>query len=122
MKRTAVSLLLFLAALPLTAQTPLPDRTVAEWALRSGGSVILERDPRRYWDVAELPRTDFRLHTVNLVGVVMDLGEFEKLRGLAHLKELYMSGRFWHSVPGPECERSLRFLETLTGLERFAVS
>lgn len=99
MTPVSAGLLLLLTVFPLRAAAPLPDRAVAEWVLRAGGSVIVEGSPRRYWNVGDLPRPDFRLHTVNLVGVLMDPGEFEKLRGLAHLRELYMSGRFGITFP-----------------------
>ncbi len=98
------------------------DRAVAEWVLRLGGFVTVEGRPERLWDVTALPADEFRLHTVNLVGVVVPLDELAKLEGLTHLKELYLSGRFWHNVPARECERSLRPLASLDSLERFAVS
>lgn len=104
------------------ALKPRSDRAVAEWALRLGGFVVIDGQTQRIWDVAALPRDEFRLRTVNLVGVVLNLDELQNLNGLTHLKELYLSGRFWHNVPARECERSLRPLATLAGLERFAVS
>ncbi|HZO52773.1 MAG TPA: hypothetical protein VFB63_08655 [Bryobacteraceae bacterium] len=99
MTPVSAGLLLLLTVFLLRAAAPLSDRAVAECVLRAGGSVIVEGSPRRYWNVGDLPRPDFRLHTVNLVGVLMDPGEFEKLRGLAHLRELYMSGRFGITFP-----------------------
>jgi hypothetical protein len=46
-----------------------PDRVVAEWMLRMGGSVVLEGQRRPITDLAQLPQTDFRLHTLNFSGV-----------------------------------------------------
>ena len=47
------------------------DRLVAERVLRLGGTVILEGENRPIVDLDELPDTDFRLHTLDLVGVTM---------------------------------------------------
>src|SRR5437867_2662174 len=58
------------------------DRAVAEWVLRLGGSIILEGDPRAFWDVAELPPGDIRLQVVNLVGTLVDPSRLELLSSL----------------------------------------
>ena len=51
------------------AQGVSPDRIVAEWMLRMGGSVVLEGQRRPITDLAELPTSDFRIHTLNFSGV-----------------------------------------------------
>ena len=50
------------------AQDPSPDRIVAEWMIRMGGSVILEGQRRPITDLAALPAGDFRIHTLNFTG------------------------------------------------------
>src|SRR5262245_52905148 len=98
------------------------DRPVAEWVLRLGGSVVLEGGHDPIWDVAALPAGEFRLRAVNLVGVVTEPRELARLGELPHLKELYLSGRFWHNVPARQCAESLRPLQALTNLEKLFIS
>lgn len=90
------------AALPRIAE-PVQDRAVAEWTLRAGGSIAISGRPGMIWDVADLPSGEIRLHTLNLVGTVVPIAELAKIAGLAHLKELYLSGRFWRNVPVRQC-------------------
>jgi hypothetical protein len=52
-------------------QSASADRVVAERVLRLGGAVILEGQRRPIFDLHDLPDTDFRLHTLDLVGVSM---------------------------------------------------
>src|SRR5437867_3275916 len=114
-----VALALLLLA-PLRAAPP--DRAVAEWVLRCGGSVVLEGSDARIWDLAALPAGDLRLRTVNLVSVVLEPSEFQRLSGLSHLKELYVSGRTWHSMPAKVSAETLRYFGSLTSLEKFILS
>ena len=51
------------------AQGVSPDRMVAEWMLRMGGSVVLEGQHRAIFDLAELPTSDFHIHTLNFTGI-----------------------------------------------------
>ncbi|MGH9719307.1 MAG: hypothetical protein ACRD8O_03790 [Bryobacteraceae bacterium] len=55
-------LLIVPVALLTWAQEAPPDRVVAEWMLRMGGSVVLEGQRRPIFDLAELPASDFRVH------------------------------------------------------------
>ena len=77
-----------------------PDRVVAEWTLRMGGSVILEGERRPIADLAGLPAADFRIHTLNLIGVTLGAyglrDELRRLPRLPLLKELYLNGRLWY--------------------------
>src|SRR5260370_2188981 len=57
------------AALTAQAQSPSPDRVVAEWMLRMGGSVVLEGQHRAISDLAELPASDFQIRTLNFTGI-----------------------------------------------------
>ena len=48
-----------------------PDRMVAEWVLRMGGSVIPEGQRAAIGDITQLPPGDFHIHTLNLSGVTI---------------------------------------------------
>src|SRR6478672_397488 len=97
--------LLVSALVPSWAQEASPDRIVAEWMLRMGGSVILEGQRRPITDLADLPTSDFRIHTLNFSGVTQWAfaleDELKRLPPLPHLKELYVNGRLWYDQPVP---------------------
>src|SRR5262245_39306774 len=97
----ALASALVLSAVPASAQSA--DRIVAERVLRLGGAVILEGQRRPIADLHDLPDTDFRIHTLNLVGVSMGAwglkDELSRLPPLPHLKELYVNGRLWYNQP-----------------------
>src|SRR4051794_405140 len=86
-----------------SAQEASPDRIVAEWMLRMGGSVVLEGQRRPITDLADLPTTDFRLHTLNFTGITQWAfaleDELRRLPPLTHVKELYINGRLWYDQP-----------------------
>src|SRR5690349_8405772 len=94
---------LALALATAWAQEASPDRVVAEWMLRMGGSVILEGQRRPITDLADLPTSDFRIHTLNFTGITQWgfalEDELKRLPPLAHLKELYVNGRLWYDQP-----------------------
>src|SRR5437016_1455405 len=98
------------------------DRSVAEWILRVGGSVVLEGQRVPTGDIARLPPGDFYIQAINLVDVLMEPAELKNLSGLTHLKELYLCGRTWHSRPIPLSNESLTALGNLTTLEKLALS
>ena len=79
------------------------DRIVAERVLRLGGAVILSGQHRPIHDLDDLPDTDFRLHTLDLVGVSMGAwglkDELSRWPPLPNLKELYLNGRLWYNQP-----------------------
>src|SRR3712207_5455459 len=100
---------LLLAALPASASYT-EDRAVAEWVLRSGGSVAFAGDSRFIRDIAGIPAGPVRLRSVDLVSVVVAPDDLKRLTGLTHLRELYLSGRTWHSLPNEAAVRSLSFL------------
>ncbi|HWB95997.1 MAG TPA: hypothetical protein VG672_04830, partial [Bryobacteraceae bacterium] len=98
------------------------DRAVAEWVLHVGGSVVLEGTTRQIWDAADLPASDFQLHTVNLSTSLIPPADLKRLGALPRLKDLYLSGRTWHNVPVKVTADSLKLLEGLTSLERFILT
>src|SRR4029453_17939569 len=74
LRAAALGVLLLLAGGPAVAQpasAASADRVVAERVIRLGGAVILEGQRRPILDLDQLPDTDFRLHTLDLVGVSM---------------------------------------------------
>src|SRR5204862_3090810 len=70
--------LLAWAMAPAWAQEASPDRIVAEWMLRMGGSVVLEEQRRPITDLADLPTSDFRLHTLNFTGITQQGSALEE--------------------------------------------
>src|ERR1043165_9264335 len=114
------------AALPGWAQDASPDRIVAEWMLRMGGSVVLEGQHRPITDLAELPASDFRVHTLNFTGITQwGSGledELRRLPPLPHLKELYVNGRLWYDQPAPRLADTLALFASSTELEKLVLS
>ena len=109
-------------ALPLCAVAAEADRAAASWVLRLGGSVRLHGGREWVRDLAQLPAGDIRVHTVNLVPLVVEPAEFERLSGLPDLRELFLSGRTWHSLSPRTARDSFRHLAGLTSLERPVLS
>ena len=98
------------------------DRLVAERVLRLGGSVILEGQDRPIVDLDDLPDTDFRLHTLDLVGVSMGAwglkDELSRLPPIPHLKELFINGRLWYNQPVSLVADTIGLFASTTGLEK----
>src|SRR5437762_6360107 len=118
--------ILLLAAVTAFAAQPSPDRVVAERVLRLGGAVILagQRVPIR--DLDDLPTTDFRVQTLDLVGVSMGAwglkDELSRLPPLPHLKELYLNGRLWYNQPMSLVADTIGLFAASTDLERLVLS
>ncbi|HLX43384.1 MAG TPA: hypothetical protein VKR43_08115, partial [Bryobacteraceae bacterium] len=89
--------------LPASAQNVSPDRMVAEWMVRMGGSVMLEGQHRQISELADLPTTDFTIHTLNFTGITQWAfaleDELRRLPPLKHVKEVYINGRLWYDQP-----------------------
>src|SRR5260370_30596160 len=98
------------------------DRSVAEWVLRVGGSVVVEGRQGSISDISRLPAKDFELTAINLTDVLMEPDDLKKLTRLAHLKELYLCGRTWHNRPVPASNASFNALGGLASLEKLALS
>ena len=92
--------LLALAAAPARTQPASPDRMVAEWAVRMGGSVVLEGQHKAISDLADLPASDFHVQTLNFTGITQWASALED--------------------PLEECERLLRFFTLLTNAVTWA--
>ena len=106
---------LLIVALIVPAIAAASDRSVAEWVLRVGGSVVVEGDRTPIWDVARLPAKDFQIEAINLIDVLMEPDELKNLIGLANLHSLvftapatvYLSMAISSSIRG-----SARYLHT----------
>src|SRR5688500_4700089 len=72
------------------------DREVAPWALRMGGSVVLEGETKRIRDVAVLPDSDFRIVILNMIGTNMHPPHMEAFAKLTALRELHVPGPMWN--------------------------
>jgi len=98
------------------------DRAVAKWVLRLGGSVVVHGSRVRIWGLDQLPAGEFQLHTVNLVPLDVEPSQMKRLSGLRQLRELYISGRSWHSLPTSVSRTTLQYFAGMVQLEKFALS
>src|SRR5262249_44700425 len=123
---TGLVFLSVLALIPALAQDASPDRIVAEWMLRMGGSVILEGQRRPITDLAQLPTSDFRLHTLNFTGITQWASaleeELKRLPPIPHLKALYINGRLWYGQPFTVAASTLGLFNSATGIEKLILS
>jgi internalin A len=98
-----VTFFLGMMVVPALAQDASPDRLVAEWMLRMGGSVVLEGQHTSITDVANLPSSDFYVQTLNFTGITQWASaledELRRLPPLKHVKEVYINGRLWYDQP-----------------------
>jgi hypothetical protein len=124
MTRLAAALAVFLllpCAGVATAQAPSPDRIVAEWMVRMGGSVVLDGQRKPIADLADLPAGDFRVYALNFTGITMYAAslqdELRRLPALPHLKELYINGRLWYDQPAPRVAATIALFSEATALE-----
>src|SRR5258708_32277752 len=99
----SVALLLGIVVVPALAQDASPDRMVAEWMLRMGGSVVLEGQHTAISDVANLPSSDFYVQTLNFTGITQWASaledELRRLPPLKHVKEVYINWPLWYDQP-----------------------
>ena len=111
---------------PSKIEGPAADRMVAEWMLRMGGSIVLEGQRKPITDLADLPTTDFQIHTLNFTGITMYAAslqdELRKLPPLPHLKELYINGRLWYDQPAPRVQATIALFSEAKELEKFVMS
>lgn len=114
------------AAAQLPPQQISGDRMWAEWMLRMGGAVVLEGQRKPITELADLPTTDFRIHTLNFTGITMFAAslqdEMRHLPPLPHLKELYINGRLWYDQPAPRQADTMGLFAGSTELEKLVLS
>jgi len=72
------------AALPLVAT----EHDIAEWAIRSGGRVVLAGNPAPIDSVLSLPAGDVHITGIDLAGTLITPEQLEMISGLTGLKEL----------------------------------
>jgi hypothetical protein len=103
MQTAGVTCLLAAMVVPALAQDASPDRLVAEWMLRMGGSVVLVGQHRSISDVADLPPSNFYVQTLNFTGITQWASaledELRRLPPLKHVKAVYINGRLWYDQP-----------------------
>src|SRR5688500_2737788 len=102
------------------------DRIVAERVLRLCGAVILEGQREPIFDLTQLPDADFRIHTLDLVGVSMGgwglRDEILRWPALPELKALYLNGRLWYGQPNTLVADTLALFNGSANLEKFVLS
>ena len=121
-----VWVLLSLCVAPLWAQESSPDRVVAEWMLRMGGSVVLEGQHRPVSDLAALPTSDFYIRTLNFTGITQWAfaleDELRRLPPLKHVKEVYLNGRLRYDQPVSLVEATMGLFAGSPELETLVLS
>lgn len=100
------------------------DRRVAEWALRTGGTVVLAGKGEPIGSVNQLPGGDFKLEILNLVGTNMKPPDLARLSQLRHLEELHLPQPMWIRHPGLDDNQNpqMRHLASLSSLRRLTFS
>jgi len=80
----------------------------------------------RLYDLADLPTSDFYVHTLNFSGItqyaVALQDEMQRLPPLSHLKEVYVNGRLWYDQPIPLVASTLGLLSASNGIEKLIIS
>src|SRR6516225_194834 len=108
------------------AQQVSPDRMVAEWMLRMGGSVVLEGQHRAIFDLADLPTSEFHIHTLNFTGITQWAfaleDELRRLPPLKHVAEVYVNGRLWYDQPVSLVEATMNLFAGSPELQTFVLS
>ena len=88
--------------------------------------MILEGQRRPILDLDQLPDTDFRLHTLDLVGVSMGAwglkDELSRLPAVPRLKALYINGRLWYNQPVSLVADTIGLFALATELEKLVIS
>src|ERR1700687_3468311 len=125
-RATVVLCLLVALRIAGCAEAVSPDRMVAEWMLRMGGSVVLEGQHRPISDLAELPTSDFYVHTLNFTGITQWAfaleDELRRLPPLKHVKEVYINGRLWYDQPVSLVEATMSLFAGSPELETLVLS
>jgi hypothetical protein len=103
-----------------------PDRIVAEWMIRMGGSVVLQGQNRGISDLADLPQSDFTVHTLNFTGITQWAfaleDELQRLPPLRHVKEVYINGRLWYDQPVALVRSTMKLFSNSPELETLVLS
>ncbi|HTA71883.1 MAG TPA: hypothetical protein VK776_26555 [Bryobacteraceae bacterium] len=111
---------------PAWGQDASPDRIVAEWMVRMGGSVVLEGQHRPISDLPDLPTSDFYIHTLNFTGITQWAfaleDELRRLPPLKHVKEVYINGRLWYDQPVSLVEATMALFAGSPELETLVLS
>jgi len=103
---------------------PAEDRRVAEWVLFEGGRVGLAGRADFVGDVADLPRADFSIETLDLTGTLIEPPALERIGGLRSLKNLYLAGPMWNrnADDGRDHSGDLRAVSGISSLEKLTFS
>jgi hypothetical protein len=87
---------------------------------------VVPRQRNAIFDLADLPTTDFRIHTLNFTGITQWgfalRDELQRLPPLPHIKELYVNGRLWYDQPVTLVEATMGLFSGFTGIEKLVLS
>ena len=100
------------------------QREVAEWAIRQGGRVTLDRSKTALDDVLQLPSGPFEITVLDLTGTIIDPGDLKIVSGITSLRAIFLPGGSW--TPGSDspldANDQLKYLAPLKNLERLSFS
>ena len=101
-----------------------PERQVADWVIRQGGSVKLVDRTDPIAKLSDLPTGEVHIRGINLVGTLIEPTELKRFRNLANLRELELPGPIWNPGAGSKLDANEEFesLAGLTGLEKLTFS
>jgi N-acyl-D-aspartate/D-glutamate deacylase/Leucine-rich repeat (LRR) protein len=77
-----------------------PERAAAEWIIRLGGGLRVDARAPMIRELAALPKGDFRIVAVDMVGTTMDPLDMKNLGALQDLEELLLPGTIFNPGAG----------------------
>lgn len=100
------------------------DLSVAEWTILNGGTVRIEGQVERTREVSQLPKDDFRIDLIDLVGTNISPPDLVRLSDLKGLRFLYLPGPMWNPSAGARIDYSgdLKHIANIMTLEDLSFS
>ena len=100
------------------------ERSIAEWAIRQGGRVVLDDKRAVLDDLSQLPPGPFHITGLDLVGTTIEPKDLVIISRLPALRDLALPGPSWTPSSGSEIDENeqLKYLAGLTTLERLSFS
>jgi len=101
-----------------------PQRQVAEWVIRQGGSLTVDGRADPIARIEDLPAGELLIRGVNLVGTLVAPTDLRRFSGLTSLRDLELPGPEWNPNAGSKLDANDEFeaIANLTGLEKLHFS
>src|SRR5439155_14932126 len=77
-----------------------PQRQVAEWIIRQGGSLTVDGRADPIARIEDLPDGESLIRGINLVGTLVEPTDLRRFSGLTGLRELELPGPQWNPNAG----------------------